>query len=86
MGHWGMYGYRYRSSFVPVATNTRVVEVERGTLVVDIIDSASNELVWRGTAKGITVSSDPAKTKRNAEKAILAMAKQARKLQARANR
>jgi len=86
MGHWGMYGYHVSGPIGPVQTTTRVVEVERGTLVVDIVAASSNELIWRGTASGITVSDDPAKMRRNVEKAIVAMAKQARKLQARAQR
>jgi len=64
----------------PVATTTRVVEVERGTLVVDIWAAARKELIWRGTASDISVSENPDKTRRNAEKAIEAMAKQAKRV------
>jgi hypothetical protein len=51
---------------------------------VDIVAAASNELIWRATASDISVSDKPDKMRRNVEKAIEAMAKQARKLQARA--
>ena len=74
---WGLYGYR---RIDPVVTDTRIVEVERGTLVVDIIDAATDELVWRGAAPDIVISDDPAKNQKNAEKVIRAMAKQSRKL------
>ena len=78
---WGRYGYGYAAPIGPVSTSTRVVEIERGTLVVDIWDASTKELVWRGTASDLTVSDDPEKNRRNAEKAIQAMAKQAKKLQ-----
>ena len=38
--HWG---YKY--------ANYRRVEYEEGTLVLDFVDPASKELIWRGTAK-----------------------------------
>ena len=84
MGRWGTYGYRVAGPIGPVTTTTRVVEVERGTLVVDIVAAATNELIWRGTAGDITVSDKPDKLRRNVEKAIESMAKQTRKLMARA--
>ena len=77
---WGRWGYGYGYPAGSVTTTTRVVEVERGTLVVDIWDASSKELVWRGTASEISVSDDPDKTRRNAEKAVQAMAKQAKRL------
>lgn len=76
---WGSYGYRTG----PIVTDTRVVEVERGTLVVDIWDAGSSELVWRGTVSGITVSDKPEKNESNAVKAIEKMAAQYRKLRER---
>jgi len=79
-GRWGVYGYH---RIDPVVTNTRVTEVQRGALVVDIWDATTNELVWRGQASDITVSSDPRKNQRSAEKVIRAMAAQTRKLRMR---
>lgn len=82
---WGRYGYGFgvpAGPVGPVSTETRVVEVKRGTLVVDIWDASSKELVWRGTAADIAVSDDPNKNRRNAEKTIEAMAKQAQRLRA----
>jgi hypothetical protein len=80
---WGHYGYGYGypvGPIGPVQSSTRVVEIERGTLVVDIWAAASKELVWRGTAAELSVSDDPDKNRRNAEKAIEAMAKQSKRL------
>jgi hypothetical protein len=77
---WGRWGYGYGYPAGAVSTTTRVVEVERGTLVVDIWDASSKELIWRGTASEINVSDNPDKTRRNAEKAVQAMAKQAKRL------
>ncbi len=42
---WGWYGGMGVS-------NTYVNEWDEGTLLVDIVDAASNDLVWRGTATG----------------------------------
>jgi hypothetical protein len=80
---WGRYGYGFgvpAGPVAPVATETRVIEVKRGTLVVDIWDASSEELVWRGTAADIAVSDEPDKNRRSAEKAIEAMAKQTQRL------
>jgi len=78
---WGYYGYGMSG---PVYTDTRVVEIERGSLMVDIWDTASNELIWRGKVDGITVSANPEKMQKNIDKAIKQMAKQADKLREKA--
>lgn len=77
MRGWGYYGYGMGG---PVYTTTRTVEVERGTLVVDMWDVSSNELIWRGRVDNITVSDNQQKMQRNLEKAISRMAKQAERL------
>jgi hypothetical protein len=79
---WGRYGYGFGVPVPlgPVQTDTSVIDIKRGTLVVDIWDASSKELVWRGTAADIAVSDDPKKNQRSAEKAIEAMAKQAKRL------
>lgn len=82
MGGWGHYGY---GSVGPVTTTTRVVEVNSGTLLIDVVDAEGNELIWRGVADGINVSSDPEKMQKNAVKAIEKMAKQYDKLKAKAD-
>lgn len=77
---WGYYGY---GRVGPVSTTTRVVEYERGTLVIDVIDASSNELVWRGTAADLSVSDNPEKNKKTITKAIEKMVKQSEKLRIR---
>lgn len=46
------YGYgRWRRGGV-VVQDTRVREYDEGTLIIDVVDASSNELVWRGSAQG----------------------------------
>ena len=78
---WARHGY---GTLTPVAVDTRIVEYDRGTLVVDIIDADTSELVWRGTATGLAVSDDPDKNRRTVEKTLAAMVKQSKKLRERA--
>jgi hypothetical protein len=75
MGTWGYYGM----SAGPASTTTRVVEYERGTLVVDIWDAAAKELVWRGEVTD-TLPDNPQKAEKLVVKAIGKMAAQGRKL------
>ena len=75
MGGWGYYGM----AAGPVSTTTRVVEYERGTLVVDIWDAATKELVWRGQVSD-TLPDNPQKAEKLVVKAIGKMADQGRKL------
>lgn len=82
-GGWGYYGYGIGG---PVSTTTRVIEYERGTLVVDIIDPERDQLIWRGTVSDITISDNPEKMRKYVTKAITKMAKQARKLREKAER
>ena len=44
------YGYGWRRGVV-YAQDTQVREYDEGTLIIDIVDAASNELVWRGSAQ-----------------------------------
>ena len=81
---WGYYGYGGYGRVGPVSTTTRVVEYERGTLVVDIIDARNSDLIWRGTVSDISISDNPSKMQKTITKAIARMAKQSQKLRARA--
>lgn len=76
MGGWGYYGY---GAAGPVSTTTRVVEYNRGTLVVDVWDAASKELVWRGTVSDV-LPDNPQKAEKLVQKAIAKLAAQGRKL------
>jgi Domain of unknown function (DUF4136) len=62
------------------ATTARAVEYQKGTLVVDIWDPETKELVWRGTASDILISDKVEKTQKNLSKAVADMAKQNQKL------
>ena len=81
MGSWGYYGYGFGG---PVSTTTRVVEYQRGTLVIDIVDARSNELIWRGSVSDLPVSDDQSKLQKTITKALAKMVKQSRKLRAQA--
>ena len=81
VGPWGgMSGI----SAGPTSTTTREVETKKGTLTVDIVDAKEKQLVWRGTSSGILISDSQEKTEKAVGDAIQDMAKQGRKLQARA--
>jgi hypothetical protein len=79
---WRYWGYGFGGPIF-VETETRTVEIKRGSLMIDVWDSDTDELVWRGVAEDITVSDDPQKMRRNVEKAIEKMAKRYDKLRAR---
>ncbi|QHL87826.1 DUF4136 domain-containing protein [Nibribacter ruber] len=48
-GYW--YGYRYAYTYNRLYNNTTVQEYQAGTIILDIVDAKSNELVWRGTGQ-----------------------------------
>jgi hypothetical protein len=75
MGTWGYYGM----ATGPVSTTTRVVEIEKGTLVVDIWAAATKELIWRGEVTD-TLPDNPQKAEKLVVKVIGKMAAQGRKL------
>ena len=60
----GHLGRVLRHERGPVSTTTRVVEYTKGTLVVDIWDAATKELVWRGE---VTDSLPDSNVEKNAE-------------------
>ena len=49
-GYGGWYG-RYGRGGGAVVSNTHVREYNEGTLIIDVVDKSSNELVWRGAAQ-----------------------------------
>ena len=72
--YWGHGGGNYgRSGYLggigPVNTTTTIRKYTRGTLVVDIWDARTKELVWRGTAID-TVSDNPQKNEKKLKKAM----------------
>jgi hypothetical protein len=44
------YGYGYGRLGAP-GPDVRVTEYEQGTLILDLVDSATNDLIWRGSAQ-----------------------------------
>ena len=78
---WGHYGRSYASVGYGTSTTT-VRSYERGTLVVDIWDAASDKLVWRGTAMNITVTPDPTKMEKRIDKALKKMVDKWQKIKA----
>lgn len=75
-GHGGYYGRGgYLGSAGPVSTTTTVRKYTRGTLVVDIWDARTKELLWRGTATDI-VSDNPEKNEKKLKKSLDKMFKQ----------
>jgi len=80
MGGYGMAGWGYYGMAAgPVSSTTRVVEYTKGTLVVDIWDAASKELVWRGMMTD-TLPDNVQKAEKLVVRAIGKMADQGRKL------
>src|SRR5215471_11287511 len=53
-----------------------------GAVIVDIVDPAKKELVWRGSSTPILISDSNEKTQKNISKALDAMVKQNTKLRA----
>jgi hypothetical protein len=77
---WGHYGYGYGG---PVSTTTSVDTYEEGTLVVDIWDSDTKTLIWRGTATRV-FSENVEKAEAQVVEIIEKMGAQSKKLRARA--
>jgi hypothetical protein len=56
------YGYGYRGYRGRVGTETMVDQYEEGSILLDILDPAGKELLWRGTASArVSRSSNPEK-------------------------
>jgi hypothetical protein len=49
-----MYRYSYWGGYGPYSWNygARETTYKEGTLIIDVVYSKTNELVWRGTVKG----------------------------------
>jgi len=75
-GGWGWYGpgYGYGYGPGPATATTTVTEYQQGTLVVDLLDANTKELVWRGIATD-TASGNPEKNQKKLNKALQKMFK-----------
>ncbi|MGV3538296.1 MAG: DUF4136 domain-containing protein [Rufibacter sp.] len=51
IGYGYYYGYRYAYRYNRLYDNTTVQQYQEGTLILDIVDAQTNELVWRGTSE-----------------------------------
>ncbi|WP_460894702.1 DUF4136 domain-containing protein [Rufibacter soli] len=47
-GYW--YGYRYAYTYNRLYNTTTVQDYQEGTLILDVVDAKTNELIWRGTS------------------------------------
>ena len=60
---WGWWGWGPRNE------TTEVVNYRTGTLVIDMYDARTKQLLWRGTADD-TLSSKPEKNEKKLDKAV----------------
>jgi uncharacterized protein DUF4136 len=69
-GYGGYYGWGgWGGGFATSTVNVREIPV--GTLMVDIVDSASKELVWRGVASDtVNPNAKPEKREKNINQAV----------------
>ena len=78
------FGYEYGDGWYSgggdmVTSTTRRQTYDYGTLIVDIWDSATKSLIWRGSAGGALMT-DPEKRGRQVERALRKMVNRWRKL------
>jgi hypothetical protein len=81
------FGYEYGDGWYSggddmVTSTTRQQSYDYGTLIVDVWDSATKHLVWRGSAGGALMT-DPEKRGRQIERALRKMVNRWRKLKPR---
>ncbi len=77
----GYYGGGYYGGANSVST---ISTYQRGTLIVDVWDARSNELVWRGIAENITISDNPSKMAKRVDKALEKMVRAWQKIKKKA--
>ena len=78
---WGGYGYGMGWGGAGMSTSTTSVSTyEVGTLIVDVWDAESKELVWRGTATNIYLSANPDKMMKKIDKALAKIVKKSKQL------
>ena len=69
------YGYGYgrwgRGGAVWGTTETYVDEYTQGTLILDVVDGAANELLWRGIVEGrVHANNSPAEREQRVQEAV----------------
>jgi hypothetical protein len=72
---WGYgYGASYRPGYWAGAPETYVYEYEEGTLILDVVDPKSKELMWRGSAQDeVNFKSTPEKAQAQINEAVNGM-------------
>ncbi len=85
-GGWGGWGYGgYWGGGVGMGSSTTTVSTwDVGTLVVDVWDPKTKQLVWRGSAGNITISQNPSKMQKKLDKALQKMVNTWQKMKAKA--
>jgi hypothetical protein len=68
---YGGYGYRYGGGWGATTTNVRVNEILVGTLVIDVADPATQQVVWRGMGvKEVDTQAKAEKRDKNINEAV----------------
>jgi Domain of unknown function (DUF4136) len=62
------YGYYYGPYWM--RTHVDVFQYREGTLIVDLMDAATNSLVWRGWVTSFIKNTNPEKTEENIQQAV----------------
>jgi hypothetical protein len=72
---WGYgYGASYRPGYWGGAPETYVYEYEEGTLILDVVDPKTKELMWRGSAQDeVNFKSTPEKDQTQLNEAVQGM-------------
>jgi hypothetical protein len=85
-GYGGYYGRGYYGGGYYGGANSisTISTYQRGTLIVDVWDAKSNELVWRGIAENITISDNPSKMVKRVDKALEKMVRSWQKIKTKA--
>lgn len=65
-GYW--YGYRYAYTYNRMINTTSAYNYREGTILLDIVDRKSNELIWRGT--GETTGGEKAMTQEKVQEIV----------------
>jgi hypothetical protein len=64
------YGYHYGPAWGPYGRSIVVNYYEEGTLFIDIINNSIDELIWRGSGKGLVEQGPDAQMDRQAKEVV----------------
>ena len=83
-GYGSYYGDYYGGSWGGGSSTITVRTFRVGTLVIDIVDAKTDELVWRGSAGNIILVDNPTKMTKKIDKAISKMVSRWKKMKKKA--